>query len=238
MSRSLGMKDIANAIKENTLKLVYLEPSSFNRVKPGELTREGGRVFIQQFSHFTRNFPIWLAAIAANCPVSDARTFLASNLHEEEIGKSGEGSHYELLMRQGKALGLTREEIDGAKPFSTTILAINAIEGICRSGSWLEGLAATTGLECINHPGVRKRGQTIIINDIRAWQHLGLSDHELRSRTIHMEEDERHVEEGLRILTEYASTQELQEKAIAAAYAAVLAFRTLMEGIGREALPR
>lgn len=219
------------------LRLVYLEPCSFNRVKPGELTTEGGQVFVRQFSHFTRNFPRWLAGVAANCPAHDVRKFLASNIYEEEIDPSGqEGSHYELLVRQGNALGLTREEIDDAPPLPTTLLAIHALENICRNRPWLEGLAATSGLECINHPQVRSKSGVIIINDVRAWQHLGLTDHDLRSRTIHMEGDEKHAETGLNILSKYAPTQELQERVFGSAYEAILAFRILMEGIGGEAL--
>ena len=101
------MSALENRIKELVLQTVYLEPSSFNRVEPGELTKEGGRVFVGQFSHFTRNFPRWLTAVAANCTAPDARKFLAGNLYEEEIGFAGHGSHYDLLVRQGEALGLT-----------------------------------------------------------------------------------------------------------------------------------
>jgi len=230
------MNPVAARVKEIVLNTVYLEPSSYNRVKPGRLTVEGGRVFVRQFSYFTRNFPRWLAAVAANCPLPDVRKFLASNIYEEEVGPVGQGSHYELLLRQGQALGLSREEIEETPPFPTTLSAVNALESMCRNRSWLEGLAATSGLECINHPEVRGRAGVMILNDVRAWQHLGLSAHQLRSRTIHMEEDEKHVETALEILSEHAATQELQEKILGSAHEAVLAFRTLMEGIGRAAL--
>jgi len=230
------MSVLENRIKELVLQTVYLEPSSFNRVDPGELTKEGGKVFVSQFSHFTRNFPRWLAAVAANCTAPDVRKFLAANLYEEEIGSSGQGSHYDLLLRQGEAMGLTREEIEKTAPFPTTTLAISALENICRNPSWLEGLAATTGLECINHPAVRARAGVVIINDVRAWKHLGLSEMQLKSRTIHMEEDEKHVENGLKILAAHASTEEAQEKVVNSARAALLAFRLLMEGIGAAAL--
>ena len=230
------MTDLGARVKEIVLNSVYLEPSSFNRVKPGQLTREGGRVFVGQFSHFTRNFPRWLAAVAANCPLPDVRRFLASNIYEEEIGPPGQGSHYDLLLRQGQAMGLTREEIERTPPLPTTALAINALEGICRNRSWLEGLAATTGLECINHPAVRAKGEVIIINDVRAWRHLGLNDQQLRSRTIHIEEDEKHVETGLKILAEQAPTEELEETVVGSAREAILAFRMLMDGLGRAAL--
>jgi pyrroloquinoline quinone (PQQ) biosynthesis protein C len=226
---------LANQIKEIVLNSIYLEPAAFNRVEPGQLTMEGGRLFVSQFSHFTRNFPRWLAAVAANCPESDVRKFIAGNLYEEEIGPAGQGSHYDLLLRQGEAMGLTRGEIETTVPFSTTALAISALENICRNPSWLEGLAATAGLECINHPAVRAQAGVIIINDVRAWKHLGLSDQQLRSRTIHTEEDEKHVENGLKILAEHAATVEAQEKVVNSAREALLAFRLLMEGIGKAA---
>jgi pyrroloquinoline quinone (PQQ) biosynthesis protein C len=96
-------------------------------------------------------------------------------------------------------------------------------------------LAATTGLECINDPALRPKSGVVIINDVRAWQHLGLNQQQLRSRTIHMEEDEKHVNTGLKILSEQASSEEAAAKAIASAREALLAFRLLMEGIGRAA---
>ncbi|HEY3305615.1 MAG TPA: iron-containing redox enzyme family protein [Candidatus Binatia bacterium] len=229
------MNNLADQIKEIVLNALYLEPGSFNRVEPGQLTSVGGRVFICQFSHFTRNFPRWLAAVASNCPESEVRKFIAGNLYEEEIGPAGQGSHYDLLLRQGEAMGLTREAIETTTPLSTTALAISALENICRNPSWLEGLAATTGLECINHPVVRAESGVIIINDVRAWKHLGLSDQQLRSRTIHTEEDEKHVENGLRILAAHAATEEAQEKVVNSAREALLAFRLLMEGIGKAA---
>ena len=76
----------------------------------------------------------------------------------------------------------------------------------------------------------------MIINDVRAWQHLGLNQQQLKSRTIHMEEDEKHVETGFKILSRQASTLESSQKALASAREALLAFRLLMEGIGRAAL--
>jgi len=227
---------LANQIKEIVLNSLYLEPAAFNRVEPGQLTMEGGRLFVSQFSHFTRNFPRWLAAVASNCPESEVRKFIAGNLYEEEIGPAGQGSHYDLLLRQGEAMGLTRGEIETTVPFSTTALAISALENICRNPSWLEGLAATTGLECINHPAVRAQAGVIIINDVRAWKHLGLSDQQLKSRTIHMEEDEKHVETGLKILAAHASTEDAREKVVNSAREALLNFRLLMEGIGKAAL--
>ena len=229
------MSALKDRIKELVLQTVYLEPSSFNRVEPGALTKEGGRVFVSQFSHFTRNFPRWLAAVAANCTAPDARKFLAGNLYEEEIGFAGHGSHYDLLVRQGEALGLTRTEIERTAPLPSTQLSVAAIESICRNRSWLEGLAATSGLECINHPGVRRQAGVIIINDVRAWRHLGLNADQLRSRTIHAEEDEKHVDAALEILREHTSTEALRERAIEAARDALSAFRTLLEGIGNAA---
>src|SRR5436190_1646078 len=169
------MDSLEKQIKDTVLQAIYLEPSTFNRVRPGDLTRDGGRLFVSQFAHFTRNFPRWLAAVASNCPVPGARKFLVANMYEEEIGPGGQGSHYDLLLRQGEALGLNRQQVESTAPLSSTAVAIDALDGICRGRSWLEGLAATTGLECINHPGLRAESGVVILNDVRAWQHLGLN---------------------------------------------------------------
>jgi pyrroloquinoline quinone (PQQ) biosynthesis protein C len=230
------MNSLEKEIKDFVLQTIYLDASTFNRVGPGELTKDGGRVFVSQFSHFTRNFPRWLAAVASNCPVPDARKFLVANMYEEEVGPGGQGSHYDLLLRQGEALGLSRQEVESTAALPSTAVAIDALDSICRGRSWLEGLAATTGLECINHPAVRAESGVMIINDVRAWQHLGLNAQQLRSRTVHTEEDEKHVESGLKILAEQAASEESAAKAVAAAREALLAFRLLMEGIGRAAL--
>lgn len=230
------MTSLEKDIKDFVLQTIYIDPSTFNRVRPGELTKDGGRVFVSQFSHFTRNFPRWLAAVASNCPIPDARKFLVANMYEEEVGPGGQGSHYDLLLRQGEALGLSRQDVESTAPLPSTAVAVDAIDSICRGRSWLEGLAATTGLECINHPALRAEAGVIIINDVRSWRHLGLNAQQLRSRTVHTEEDEKHVESGLKILAEQAATEESAAKAVAAAREALLAFRLLMEGIGRAAL--
>jgi pyrroloquinoline quinone (PQQ) biosynthesis protein C len=229
------MSNLEKQIKDFVLQTIYLEPSTFNRVHLGTLTKDGGRAFVTQFSHFTRNFPRWLAAVASQCPVQEARKFLVANMYEEEVGPGAQGSHYDLLLRQGEALGLTVEQIETTVPLPSTAVAIDALDSICRSRSWLEGLAATTGLECINDPSLRAKSGVVIINDVRAWQHLGLNQQQLRSRTIHMEEDEKHVNTGLKILSEQAGSEEAAAKAVASAREALLAFRLLMEGIGRAA---
>lgn len=230
------MNTVGDQIKTLVQNLIYREPCSFNRVKPGDLTVKGGQIFVTQFSHFTRNFPRWLAAVSANCPLPDVRQFIAGNLYEEEVGTPGVGSHYELLLKQGEALGLSRDEIEHATPFPTTALAINALNDICRNREWLEALAATTGLECINHPQVRDVDGALIINNVRAWEHLGLNAQQLRSRTIHMEDDERHVEAGLTVLAAQSTTGEVRQRILCAAQEAVFAFRVLMDGIGAAAL--
>ena len=230
------MNTLGDQIKTLVQNLIYIEPCSFNRVKPGDLNLKGGQIFVTQFSHFTRNFPRWLAAVSANCPLPDVRQFIAGNLSEEEGGAPGHRSHYELLVTQGEALGLSREEIEHTIPLPTTALAVNALNGICRNREWLEALAATTGLECINHPQVRSVAGALIINNVRAWEHLDLNAQQLESRTIHMENDERHVEAGLAILAAHSTSKEANDRILCAAHEAVFAFRVLMDGIGRAAL--
>jgi hypothetical protein len=61
-------------------------------------------------------------------------------------------SHFEILTRMGKAPGLSRKEIESAKPLPTTIVATHAWETLTKNRTWYEGLAAKAVLERSNNP--------------------------------------------------------------------------------------
>lgn len=133
-------------------------------------------------------------------------------------------------------MGLSKKEIELAEPLPSAKLDVRALDEICRSKPWLEGLAATTSLEGINDPLLRKQAGVIILNDMRAWEHLKLASRALRLRTIHLEGDEGHMRDGLNGLSRHANTVKTSNAVLKVAKLAVFAFRTLMEGIGQAAL--
>ena len=67
-------------------------------------------MLIQQWSNFTRHSRQCWAHVVGNCPIVEVRKFIVTeNLYEEEAQEGH--SHFEILVRMGMALGLTRDEI-------------------------------------------------------------------------------------------------------------------------------
>jgi pyrroloquinoline quinone (PQQ) biosynthesis protein C len=115
------------------------------------LTREAAQVLIEQWSSFTRHSRQCWAHVVGNCPIIEVRKFIVTeNLYEEEAQEGH--SHFEILVRMGIALGLTRQEIEFAKPLPTTVVAMNAWEALTKNRTLFEGLAAKSVLERTNNP--------------------------------------------------------------------------------------
>src|SRR4051812_17806429 len=91
------------------------------------LTRGAAQVLIEQWASFARHSRQCWAHVVGNCPVIEVRKFIVTeNLYEEEAQEGH--SHFEVLVRMGMALGLTRHDIEHAKPLPTTVVAMNAWE--------------------------------------------------------------------------------------------------------------
>lgn len=89
-----------------------LEWVPFSKVR---LTKEAACVLIEQWSNFTRHSRQCWAFVVGNCPIVEVRKFIVKeNLYEEEAMEGH--SHFEILVRMGMVLGLTREQIENAKP--------------------------------------------------------------------------------------------------------------------------
>src|SRR3954465_3484284 len=113
------------------------------------LAVSGARMLIQQWGVFTRHSRRCWAHVVGNCPQLEIRKFVVKeNLYEEEALEGH--SHFELLVRMGIAVGLSRDQIEQAKPLPTTVVALHAWETLTKNRTWHEGLAAKAVLERTN----------------------------------------------------------------------------------------
>jgi pyrroloquinoline quinone (PQQ) biosynthesis protein C len=102
------------------------------RFSKERLTKEAARVLIEQWSSFTRHSRQCWAHVVGNCPHVEVRKFVVTeNLYEEEAQEGY--SHFEILVRMGMALGLTRDEIVNARPLPSTIVAMHAWETLTKN---------------------------------------------------------------------------------------------------------
>ena len=116
----------------------------WKEIAAGKVSKEGLKIFAQQFFLQVREFPRAVSAMHANCPYADARVELAESLYEEETGQiSGCGlPHPELFIKFGEAVGLKREEMLEAEALPGTAALIHWFETSTKNRSFLEGAAA------------------------------------------------------------------------------------------------
>lgn len=180
----------------------------------------GARVFTLEHAVFADHFPRWFANVIARCPHIEARKYMVENMYVEEVeDPTVKEGHYDSLIKFGVALGLTREQIVNHDPMPATLMAINYWDNAGKINSWLEGFAAVCGLEISNNPEVcaRYNVKSPVLKE--CWEPLGLPDEALthwKSATAADTGEESHSEEPIRILIEFARTDEDEQRVLKA----------------------
>ena len=191
------------------------------------LTVHSARALVEQWGIFTRHSRRCWAYVAGNCPQVEVRKFIVTeNLYEEEAVEGH--SHFELLVRMGRAVGLSREQVEFAKPLPTTVVALHAWETLTKNRSWYEGLAAKAVLERTNNPNC---GNFSALEAERWMRQLKLSRDDVEFWLLHNSVDQIHGEGSLRLLEKYIRTDGEREAAIRAAEESMMAWKVYLDGI-------
>ena len=103
--------------------------------------------YVIEHQHFLRNWVKVLSSIVFRTDKDDVLRYELENIAVEFIGFNGKPSHYELLLRMGEALGMSREKILSTPPLPATRSAINTWRSIAETRHWLETMAAMHSLE-------------------------------------------------------------------------------------------
>lgn len=218
---------------DGILREYFAHPPGLIRFwQKGDCTREQMQIWLKHFYHFAISFPRWLANVAGICPHQEVRKILIRNMWDEEVKDARAGEcHVDLLIRMGKALGLTREEIVTTPPLPTTIVALNTWENLTRNRSWLEGLAALQILERMNDPDTAERlGYPAQLNP-RVWEGLHLSHEDSAFLWVHREADKAHAGGEAAYLFKYAVTRQDQENILQVSRESAVAMRIYQDGI-------
>ncbi|MPZ75817.1 MAG: hypothetical protein GEU77_04780 [Deltaproteobacteria bacterium] len=208
-----------------------LEWVSFSKDR---LTREAAQVLIEQWSNFTRHSRQCWAHVVGNCPIIEVRKFIVTeNLYEEEAQEGH--SHFEILVRMGMALGLTRQDIEFATPLPTTVVAMNSWEALTKNRTWYEGLAAKSVLERTNNPscGNFSHHQAYYWTD-----QLKLSKEDTEFWWMHDSVDQIHGDGSLKLLEKYLTREDQREAALRAAEESMMAWTVYFDGFYYEGLRR
>ena len=110
----------------------------------GTLEVEGLRDYARQYYHFESAFPRFLSAIHARTESPEVRQLLLSNLWDEEYG---ERNHPALWLEFAEALGVPRDEVEGAEPHPQTAALIEHYAEVSANAPVAEALATLFAYE-------------------------------------------------------------------------------------------
>jgi len=191
------------------------------------LTIDAARVLVQQWGIFTRHSRRCWAYVVGNCPHVEIRKFIVTeNLYEEEAWEGH--SHFDLILRMGKALGLGREEIELAQPLPTTVVALHAWETLTKNRSWHEGVAAKAVLEMTNNP---QCGNFSALEAERWMRQLKLTRDEAEFWLLHDSVDQVHGDGSVNLLEKHLAGEAERKAAVQAAEESMMAWKIYLDGI-------
>jgi pyrroloquinoline quinone (PQQ) biosynthesis protein C len=138
-----GWKAAFGKIARDTMSSPELE-----RYYSVPITRPRAQLMLQQLSLYVRHRRDCWAYVSGNCPVLAVKQKILAHEYEEMIRDAhSEHGHLDLIIRQGKAIGLSAKNILEAKPIPSTTATLYAWGWITKNKSWLEGLAAMSMTE-------------------------------------------------------------------------------------------
>jgi pyrroloquinoline-quinone synthase len=194
-----------------------------------ELTKGRARMFAMQHRLNTRQRnSVLKLKVATNCPDWDTRIGIIRACSEEVIADHEHGggrAHWQILEDLGTKIGLSRKEIQSAKPIASTQLAWSAWEGLMANRHWLEGIVANTCAERANVPGygagvMKKHG----------W--FGLERDDLEFFELHEKADIAHSNAGWRAVERFAKQLHMEDAVVAACERNLQVWEMYLDGIG------
>ena len=191
----------------NTVREAMASPE-MNSYFAVPLTKARAQILICQQGLFTRHRRNCWAYLSGNCPEFEIKQKILEHEYEEVIKDDySDQGHRELIIRQGEAVGLSRDDILEARPLPTTQAALYAWAWITRNKSWIEGIAALTVTEWNNDDRLlRDQGGGHSTRMAKKWQEeLGLTWDKMPNYKAHGEADERHSEMFLPFLARFGT---------------------------------
>jgi len=197
------------------------------------ITRARARLLLQQLSLYVRHRRDCWAFVSGNCPVLAVKQKILAHEYEEMIRDAhSEHGHLDLIIRQGKAIGLTAKDILEAKPIPSTTATLYAWGWICKKKHWLEGLAAMTMTEWNQDDRLLADlggGHAARMGEL--WiKYLGVTWDDLPNWKAHRAADKEHVDMFLSIWEEFGM-DENEEIILQAARESEELYRVYQTGI-------
>ena len=197
------------------------------------MTRERAQLMLKQLGLYVRHRRDCWANVSSNCPeMAVKHKILQHEIGEVIKDRYSEHGHLDLIVRQGRAVGLGPEEILNAEPIPTTRATLYAWAWMTRAKSWIEGLAALTVTEWGNDDRLlADLGGGHSTRMAKRWmEDIGLKWKDMPNFEAHSEADEEHSDMFLPFLERFA-TGEKEQLALQAVQESLDLFAIYREGV-------
>lgn len=194
----------------------------------GELSRAQLGEWAIQHYYYIELIPQQFALLYSRLPDLDARQHLMENLLGEEVPHAPEKRHPDLLRKFAAACGMSGERCQQAELRGEILPTTRAMR------AWIWELAGIrTLVEACAGIMVALEGQlpTLYPKYVEAMRRMGFSNDDLEFFHVHIENDTEHAHVGLELTHRYATTPELQERAIAAVGSSASLRLSMLDGI-------
>jgi pyrroloquinoline quinone (PQQ) biosynthesis protein C len=143
--------------------------------------------------------------------------------------------HLDLIVRQGKALGLSPKEVLEVEPLPTTMATLYAWGWMTREKSWLEGMVSLSVTEWANDDRLHHDiGGGLSSRMAKRWMDdLGFGWEQMPNFKVHSQADEEHSDMFLEDLERFAVGQE-EARVLQAAKESMELHRLFRGGIATE----
>lgn len=199
-----------------------------------KMTIPRARLALKQLSLFVHCRRDCWANILANCSEFPIRQKLLQHEYEELIADDySPVGHLDLIVRQGKIIGLDSKGFLRITPLPTSLATFYGWKWITRERSWQEGLVAMMATEWVNDDRLlADQGGGLSRRDGIRWNRdLGFRWDEMPNFAAHSEADERHSDLFLPFLSTYISEE---DRALDAADEALELFKLYHTGLAEE----
>src|SRR5918999_592420 len=173
-----------------------------------KMTPERARIYLRQLALYARQRRNNWPQVAANCPELDVKQQILSHEYEELIeDEHSKKGHMDVLVRQGKEVGLSADEVLNAEPLPTPKAAMDAWFWIARTRPWQEALAASSIAEWTNDDRLLSDiGGGNCTRLYKIWQRdLDFRDEQMPNFTAHSKADVKHSDMVTGVLEKYVT---------------------------------
>jgi len=173
-----------------------------------KMTKPRAQLMLIQLGLYIRHRRDCWSHVSGNCPEMAVKQKILQHEFGEVIkDQYSEFGHLDLIVRQGKVIGLTPDDIVQAEPIATTFTTLYAWAWITRAKSWIEGLAALTVTEWANDDRLLSdQGGGHSTRMGKRWmEDLGLGWEDLPNFKVHRVADEEHSDMFLPFLATFAT---------------------------------